>query len=86
MLLSVTEFIMRIVGLIMEMCEIVASEISGMTSGLIPPEAVDEVGILVIFILVRAGFEFTKKVLEILIVVFIIYVFIQMLPSVLAMF
>jgi hypothetical protein len=35
---------------------------------------------------VRAGFDFTKKILEILIIIFVIYIFIQLLPSVLAMF
>jgi hypothetical protein len=85
-LLSITEFIMRIVELIMKICELVAEQISEFTSGLIPADAVDELGILVILVLVRAGFDFTKKILEILIIIFVIYIFIQLLPSVLAMF
>ncbi|KYK37106.1 MAG: hypothetical protein AYK18_10865 [Theionarchaea archaeon DG-70] len=85
-LLGTTEFVMKIVEMIMEICELIADMISGLTSGLVPSEAVDELGILVILILLRAGFEFTKKVLEILIIIFAIYLLIQVLPSILAMF
>ncbi len=85
-LLSAVEFIMRIIGIIMNACESLAIEISELTAGFIPPDAVDEMGILVIFVLVRAGFEFSKKVLEILIVIIAIYLFLQLLPSVMAMF
>ncbi|MBU7046489.1 MAG: hypothetical protein HXS54_08635 [Theionarchaea archaeon] len=84
-LLSTTEFIMRIVEMIMKICELVAEQISEFTSGFIPADAVDELGILVILVLVRAGFDFTKKILEILIIIFLIYIFIQLLPSILAM-
>lgn len=85
-LLSTTEFIMKIVELIMEVCELIADQISELTSGLVPADAVDELGILVILILVRAGFDFTRKILEILIIIFAIYLLIQLLPSILAMF
>ncbi len=85
-LLGTTEFVMKIVEMVMEICELIADMISGLTSGLVPSEAVDELGILVILILLRAGFEFTKKVLEILIIIFAIYLLIQVLPSILAMF
>ena len=85
-LLSTTEFIMKIVELIMEVCELIADQISALTSGLVPADAVDELGILVILILVRAGFDFTRKILEILIIIFAIYLLIQLLPSILAMF
>ncbi|KYK30412.1 MAG: hypothetical protein HXS48_22285 [Theionarchaea archaeon] len=86
LLLSTTEFIMKIVELIMEVCELIADQISELTSGLVPADAVDELGILVILILVRAGFDFTRKILEILIIIFAIYLLIQLLPSILAMF
>ena len=86
LLLSTTEFIMKIVELIMQICELMAEQISEFTSGLVPSDAVDELGILVILVLVRAGFDFTKKILEILIIVFAIYLFIQVLPSILALF
>ena len=85
-LLSTTELIMKIVGLIMEVCELIADQISELTSGFVPSDAVDELGILVILVLVRAGFDFTKKILEILIIIFALYLLIQLLPSVLAMF
>jgi hypothetical protein len=85
LLLSTTEFIMKIVEMIMDICELLADMISEFTSGFIPSEAVDEVGILVILVLLRAGFDFTRKILEILIIIFAIYIFIQLLPSVLAM-
>lgn len=84
-LLSAVEFIMKIVEMIMEICELMAEMISEFTSGFIPPEAVDEVGILIILVLLRAGFDFTRKILEILIIIFAIYIFVQLLPSVLAM-
>lgn len=85
-LLSTTEFIMRVVEMIMEVCELIADQISELTAGFIPPEAVDELGILIILLLVRAGFDFTRKIIEILIVVFVVYLIIQLLPSLLAMF
>jgi hypothetical protein len=86
MLLNATEFVMKIVEMVMDICELLADMISELTAGFVPSEAVDEVGILVILILLRAGFDFTKKVLEILIVIFAVYIFIQLLPSLLAMF
>ena len=86
LLLTTTEFIMKIVEMIMDICELIADQISELTAGFIPPDAVDELGILIILLLVRAGFDFTKKVLEILIVVFLVYLFIQLLPSLLSMF
>jgi hypothetical protein len=84
-LLSTTEFIMKVVGMVMEICEMIADQISELTAGFIPPEAVDELGILIILLLVRAGFDFTRKVIEILIIIFVVYLFIQLLPSLLAM-
>jgi hypothetical protein len=85
LLLTTTEFIMKIVEMVMDICELIADQISELTAGFIPPDAVDELGILIILLLVRAGFDFTKKVLEILIVVFLVYLFIQLLPSLLSM-
>lgn len=84
-MLGTTEFIMKIVELIMDICELIAEMISEFTAGFVPPEAVDEVGILVILVLLRAGFDFTRKILEILIIIIGIYIFIQLLPSILAM-
>ncbi len=85
LLLGATEFVMKIVEMVMEICELVADMISELTAGFVPTEAVDELGILIILILLRAGFDFTKKVLEILIAIFAVYLLIQMLPSLLAM-
>ena len=77
------ELIMKIVELVMNICELLASLISEATAGFIPASVVDEMGILIILILLRAGFDFTKKILEILIVIFAIYVVIQLIPSIL---
>jgi phage-related protein len=85
-LLNATEFIMKIVEMIMQICELIADQISELTAGLVPADAVDELGILVILLLLRAGFDFTKKILEMLIIVFAIFLFIQVLPSILALF
>lgn len=84
-LLSTVEFVMKIVEMIMDICELMAEMISEFTSGFIPPDAVDEVGILIVLVLLRAGFDFTRKILEILIIIFVIYVLIQLLPSIMAM-
>lgn len=84
-LIDVSELIMNIIKMIMTICELLAGLISEATSGFIPAAAVDEIGILVLLILFRAGFDFTKKILEILIVIFALYVFLQILPSVLSM-
>lgn len=78
------ELIMKIVELVISICELIASLISEATAGFIPASVVDEMGILILLILLRAGFDFTKKILEILIVIFAIYVVIQLIPSILA--
>ncbi|MBU7044530.1 MAG: hypothetical protein HXS47_13140 [Theionarchaea archaeon] len=85
-LLNATEFIIKVVGMIMEICELIADQISELTSGLVPSDAVDELGILIILLLLRAGFDFTRKVLEILIIIFALFLFIQVLPTILALF
>lgn len=86
MLLNATEFIMKVVQMIMEICELIAEQISELTSGFVPPDAVDELGILIILLLIRAGFDFTKRIVEILIIIFAIFLFLQILPSILALF
>jgi hypothetical protein len=86
LLLGTTEFILQIVKMVMDICELLADMVSGFTAGFVPPDAVDELGILIILVLLRAGFDFTKKILEILIIIFVVYLVIQLLPSILAMF
>jgi hypothetical protein len=86
MLLNATEFIMKVVEMIMEICELIAVQISELTAGFVPPDAVDELGILIILLLIRAGFDFTKRIVEILIIIFAIFLFLQLLPSILALF
>lgn len=81
---DVTELIMKIIEMVMSICELLATIISDATAGFVPPAAVDEMGILILLILLRAGFDFTKRILEILIVIFAIYVIIQLIPSILA--
>ena len=68
----------------MTLCEFIASLISEATAGFIPAGAVDEMGILILLVLIRAGFDFTKKILDILIVIFVIYLVIQLIPSIMA--
>ena len=82
--LNVTEFILKIVEMMINICEMLAEMISNATAGFIPPDAVDEVGILILLIILRAGFDFTKKIIEILIAIFAIYLLIQLIPSILA--
>ncbi|MGC1122266.1 MAG: hypothetical protein WBA22_14340 [Candidatus Methanofastidiosia archaeon] len=78
------ELIMKIIEMIMTICELIAQVISQATQGFVPAEAVDEIGILILLILFRAGFDFTKKILDILIIIFAIYLVIRLLPSILA--
>ena len=81
---DVKELVLKIIEMIMSICELLAQLISDATQGFIPAAVVDEMGILILLILLRAGFDFTKKILEILIVIFAIYVVIQLIPSILA--
>jgi len=82
--LDIQDLILRIVEMVMTLCELLATVVSDATAGFIPPGAVDEMGVLILLILLRAGFDFTKKILEVLIVIFAIYVVIQLIPSILA--
>ncbi|MBU7015691.1 MAG: hypothetical protein HXS52_11660 [Theionarchaea archaeon] len=86
LLLGTTEFILQIVKMVMDICELLADMVSEFTAGFVPPDAVDELGILIILVLLRAGFDFTRKVLEILIIIFVLYLLVQLLPSIVAMF
>ncbi|MBU6997077.1 MAG: hypothetical protein HXS41_05925 [Theionarchaea archaeon] len=86
LLLGTTEFILQIVKMVMDICELLADMVSEFTAGFVPPDAVDELGILIILVLLRAGFDFTRKVLEILIIIFMLYLLVQLLPSIVAMF
>ena len=81
---NITEFILGIVEMMMNICEMLAEMISQATAGIVPPDAVDELGILILLIILRAGFDFTKKIIEILIAIFAIYLLIQLIPSILA--
>jgi len=81
---DVRELVLKIIEMVMSICELLAQLISDATAGFIPAGVVDEMGILILLILLRAGFDFTKKILEILIVIFAIYVVIQLIPSILA--
>ncbi|MBU7045032.1 MAG: hypothetical protein HXS54_01235 [Theionarchaea archaeon] len=83
-LFDVSDFILRLIEMILSLCEFIATLISEATQGFIPPSAVDEMGILILLILFRAGFDFTKKILDILIIIFAIYLVLQLLPPILA--
>lgn len=80
--MDIGQIVINIVGAILSFSEFLAEEISSLTNGFLPEGAVNEVGILILLVLLRIGFDYAKKILEILIVIFIVYIVIQLLPSI----
>ncbi len=80
--MDIGQFVINIVQAILAFSEFIAEEISSLTNGFVPEGAVNEIGILILLVLLRLGFDYAKKILEILIVVFVVYVIIQLLPSI----
>jgi len=80
--MDIGQFVINVVEAILEFSEFIAEEISNLTNGFLPEGAVNEVGILILLVLLRLGFDYAKKILEILIVIFIVYIVIQLLPSI----
>ncbi|MFQ6088951.1 MAG: hypothetical protein ACE5K0_08635 [Candidatus Methanofastidiosia archaeon] len=84
--MGLTDLILRIVETFLEISTFFASELSNLTKDFVPQESIDDIAILILLLILRAGFDFTKKLLEILIIFFAIYVFIQILPSIIGLF
>ena len=80
--MDIGQFVINVVEAILSFSEFIAEEISTLTNGFLPEGAVNEVGILILLVLLRLGFDYAKKILEILIVIFIVYIIIQLLPSI----
>jgi len=72
--------------MIIDMAKMIAGAISDATAGIVPPDAVAPLGILILLVILKAGFDFTKKVIDILIIIFLFYVLIRIIPMILGMF
>lgn len=79
--MDVSGIVIEIVQMVMKVCELIAEMVSALTAGLIPVSAVDEVGILIILLVFRAGFDFTKKILNVLIIIVGLYITLQIVAS-----
>jgi len=77
------ELLTNIVSIMFKLAESIASEISAASEGIIPPEAVGIFSLVILLLLLRLGFDFTKKIVDILLVVFGIYLVLAILPNVL---
>ncbi|MFQ5892558.1 MAG: hypothetical protein ACE5HW_07175 [Candidatus Methanofastidiosia archaeon] len=84
--MDLTELILKIVETFLEISTFFASELSNLTKEFVPQESIDDIAILILLLILRAGFDFTKRLLEILIIFFAIYVFVQILPSIIGLF
>ncbi|MEA1993649.1 MAG: hypothetical protein U9N35_04560 [Euryarchaeota archaeon] len=84
--MEITELILTIVEMMIDMAKLIAGAISDATAGMVPPDAVGPLGVLILLIILKAGFDFTKKVLDILIIVFLFYVLLRVIPTILGMF
>ncbi len=80
--MDIGQFIKNVVDAILAFSEFIAEQISALTNGFLPEAAVNEIGILILLVVLRIGFDYAKKLLEILIVIFIVYIVIQLLPSI----
>ena len=77
------ELLANIVSIMFGLAESIASEISAASEGVIPPEAVGIFSLVILLALLRLGFDFTKKIVDILLVIFGIYLVLAILPNVL---
>jgi len=76
------ELLTNIVAIMFDLAQSIASEISAASEGIIPPEAVGVFSIVILLVLLRLGFDFTKKIVDILLVIFAIYLVLAILPNV----
>ncbi|MCC7569375.1 MAG: hypothetical protein KO463_07170 [Candidatus Methanofastidiosa archaeon] len=74
--------ISQVLAIMFNVAETVASEISAASEGIVPPEAVGVFSIVILLVLLRLGFDFTKKVVDILLVIFVIYLALAIIPNV----
>ena len=83
--MDITELVISIIEMIIDMAKMIAGAISDATAGIVPPDAVAPLGILILLVILKAGFDFTKKVIDILIIIFLFYTLIRVIPTVLSM-
>ena len=81
--MEVTDLIISIITILIEVAKTIAGAISDLTKGFIPPDAVAPLSVLILLVVLKAGFDFTKKILDILIVIFLFYVILRILPAIL---
>ncbi|HDN81262.1 MAG TPA: hypothetical protein ENG41_00870 [Methanomicrobia archaeon] len=84
--MDITELVISIIEMMIDMAKMIAGAISDATAGIVPPDAVAPLGILILLVILKAGFDFTKKVIDILIIIFLFYVLIRIIPMILGMF
>ncbi|MCK4637733.1 MAG: hypothetical protein KAT49_07635 [Methanomicrobia archaeon] len=83
--MDITELILGIIEMMINMAKMIAEAISDATAGIVPPDAVAPLGVLILLVILKAGFDFTKKVMDILIIIFVFYVLIRVIPTILGM-
>jgi len=84
--MDITELVLTIIEMMIDIAKMIAGAISDATAGIVPPDAVGPLGILTLLVILKAGFDFTKKVIDILIIIFLFYVLIRIIPTILGMF
>jgi len=77
--MDITELVISIIEMMIDMAKMIAGAISDATAGIVPPDAVAPLGILILLVILKAGFDFTKKVIDILIIIFLFYVMIRII-------
>ncbi len=80
--MDIGQVIINIIDAILSFSGYLAEEISALTSGFLPEAAVKDVGVLILLAILRIGFDYAKKLLEIFIIIFVAYIIIQILPSI----
>lgn len=83
--MDITDLILNIIKMMIGIAKMIAEAISDATAGMVPPDAVAPLGILIMLVILKAGFDFTKKVMDILIIIFLFYVLIRVIPMLLEM-
>jgi len=84
--MEITELVLTIIEMVVDIAKMIAGAISDATAGIVPPDAVGPLGILILLVILKAGFDFTKRVIDILIIIFLFYVLIRIIPTILGMF
>jgi len=84
--MDITELVLTIIEMVVDIAKMIAGAISDATAGIVPPDAVGPLGILILLVILKAGFDFTKKVIDVLIIIFLFYVLIRIIPMILGMF